>query len=394
MILKSSDPFKTLFSTVISALKPRTAAATPVRIVDIDEASLRKVGQWPWPRTTISRLINKLSDMGAAVIAFDVVFAEPDRTAGSEIIRQLAEINWPDREKLKPLLESLPDNDKILASAISRAPVVLGFFSLPLSTNNLIPNSMPESKGKYAFGGDDPTILLNEVNNSIAPLKMLQKSASGIGVANTSLLHRGDVIRRVPMYIRDNKTIYPSLSIETLRVAQGASTFIIKSSSASGEFDAGLEAITEAKVGQFAFPLTKDGEFNVYFSSEQAERYVPAYQALSANIEGIRHLFEGHIVFVGTSAVGLEDLRTSALGETIPGVSVHAQIIDQILTGTFLSRPDWVRGAGNRHGYRFRPFDHFHSSICRPTFVSCNWRGYGWRDCRDKLVLHFLDKVS
>jgi adenylate cyclase len=75
-------------------VKPRTAVATPVRIVDIDEASLRQVGQWPWPRTTISRLVNKLSDMGAAVIAFDVVFAEPDRTAGSEIIRQLAEINW------------------------------------------------------------------------------------------------------------------------------------------------------------------------------------------------------------------------------------------------------------------------------------------------------------
>ncbi len=325
-------------------IKPREPAPTPIRIIDIDDESLRKFGQWPWPRTRISKIIEQLSDLGAAAIAFDVVFAETDRTTGSEIIRQLDEIDWPEREKLRPVLDSLPDNDRMLAFAMGKAAIVLGFFSLPPSTSNESPDKMPEVKARYAFGGSDPTPLLIQVVNSVSSLDILEKSASGIGLATTSPLTRDDVIRRVPMFISDAKSIYPSLSIETLRVAQGASTFIIKTTSASGEINSGAESITEAKIGQFSFPMTKNGEFNVYFAKEQPSRYISAHKIVADENEQLRSLIEGHIVLIGTSAVGLHDLRKSTLGDTIPGVSVHAQIMDQILTGTFLSRPDWVDG--------------------------------------------------
>ena len=326
-------------------IKPRNVVPTPIRIVDIDDASLRELGQWPWPRTRISRMIENMSDMGAAAISFDVAFAETDRTTGSELIRQLDEIKWPEREKLRTVLGGLPDNDRMLAFAMGRSPVILGFFSSPDQSATGGKNHMPVSKGNYAFGGEDPTLLLNEVKNSVAPLEILENAASGIGIANPSLRIRDDIIRRVPIFVRDGKTIHPSLAVETLRVAQSASTFIIKSNSSSGEINAGADAITEAKVGQFQFPLTSDGEFNVYFAPEQISRRISAFKVVNADVEKLRELFEGHIVLVGASAAGLQDLRKSSLGETVPGVTIHAQVIDQIMTGVFLSRPDWVDGA-------------------------------------------------
>jgi len=327
-------------------IKPRTAVPTPVRIVDIDDGSLEKLGQWPWPRSRMANLVERLTQLGAAAIAFDVVFAQADRTTGREISRQLDEIDWPDREPLKTILNRLPDNDQIFADAIAKSSVILGFFVLPSSTNPLHPNSMPLNKAKYAFLGQDPKPLLGKkVENSTASLQIFQQSAAGIALANASPGKTDDIVRKVPLFFQDGKTLLSSLSVETLRVAQGKSTFIIKTSSASGEVDSGASAITEAKVGQYSFPLTKNGEFNVYYANHHADDYIPALEVLSGNQEQLRQHVEGNIMLVGTSAAGLEDLRISALGETIPGVSIHAQIIDQILTQTFLSRPDWANGA-------------------------------------------------
>ena len=326
-------------------IKPRTPDPTPVIIVDIDNSSLAEFGQWPWPRTRMARMVEQLSDMGAAAIAFDIVFAEPDRTTGSEIIRQLDEISWPDREKLQPVLDNLPDNDQIFAESIGKAPVILGFFSLPSNNDQITPNTMPQSLGTFVFGGEDPKPALLEVKNSISPLVNLQKQASGIGVANPSPQKNDDIVRQVPLFVDDGSTIYPSLALETLRVAQGASTFIIKTTSASGEISAGELAVTEAKIGDFALPLTANGSFNIYFAPEQAARTISAREIINSDIDAMGAKIEGKIVFVGTSAAGLEDLRVSALGQSIPGVSIHAQIVDQILTGNFLRRPDWATGA-------------------------------------------------
>ncbi|MCP4185582.1 MAG: adenylate/guanylate cyclase domain-containing protein [Hyphomicrobiales bacterium] len=326
-------------------IKPRTAVATPVRIVDIDDASLKEHGQWPWPRTRIASLVKRLTQLDAAAIAFDVVFAEADRTTGREISRHLDEINWPDRENLKTMLNGLPDNDQIFAEAIAKSSVVLGFFRLPPSTSESNPNSMPLNKAKYAFLGHDPKSLLEKAVNSTAPLKIFQEPAAGIALAHASPNKTDDIVRKVPLFFQDETTLFSSLSIETLRVALGKSTFVVKTSSASGEVDSGASAVTEAKVGQFSFPLTNNGEFNVYYAHRQAGRYIPARDVLSENDAKLRQQIEGNIILIGTSATGLEDLRISALGETISGVSIHAQIIDQILTGTFLSRPDWAKGA-------------------------------------------------
>ena len=101
-------------------LAPRTFENLPVRVVDIDEASLREFGQWPWPRDRIAALVDRLSDMGASAIAFDILFAEPDRLSPRNVVRDVAGID-------PSLLQQLPDNDEIFAQAIAERPVVLGF---------------------------------------------------------------------------------------------------------------------------------------------------------------------------------------------------------------------------------------------------------------------------
>ena len=132
-------------------IEPRTFDPNlPVRIVDIDEESLKRIGQWPWPRTVLAELVQKLSENGAASIGFDMVFPEPDRMSPANALRF-----WPNSEELAGLkseIEKLPSNDTVLAEAIAKAPVVLGFIAAPQGT------SIPETKAGFATGGDDPRL--------------------------------------------------------------------------------------------------------------------------------------------------------------------------------------------------------------------------------------------
>ena len=114
--------------------------ALPVRIVDIDEESLHKIGQWPWPRTVLARLVDKLAQEGAAAIAFDMVFPEPDRMSPANAVKY-----WPPSPALNSLkaeVDKLPSNDQKLANAIGKAPVVIGFIASP--NNDTLPKPRPD----------------------------------------------------------------------------------------------------------------------------------------------------------------------------------------------------------------------------------------------------------
>src|SRR5262245_31016216 len=148
----------------------------PLRIVDIDEESLKRIGQWPWPRTALADLVKKLSDNGAAAIGFDMVFPEPDRMSPANALRF-----WPQSDALATLreqVEKLPSNDQILAEAIGNAPVVLGFIATPQGT------SIPETKAGFAHGGDDPMLFAPYYPSAAASLKEMQDKAQGAGVLN------------------------------------------------------------------------------------------------------------------------------------------------------------------------------------------------------------------
>jgi adenylate cyclase len=318
-------------------LKPRQEAGAPIVVADIDEASLAKIGQWPWPRTTIATLVDRLGQMGAGAIAFDMVFPEPDRTSPSRVIASLrkegARIDLPAGE------EEL-DNDAALAAAFARNRVVAG-----IAISNENSNALPAPKAGFAFGGESPKDYLPAFSGGVANLPELSQAATGIGFFSFPLSGDG-VVRSLPLLARAGDNIYPALAIEALRVAQGATGFIIRSTGASGEANTGRPAMTALKDGDFAMPTGPDGSFRIYYSGMPAMRTVPAADILDpAREKGIQEQIAGHIVLVGTSAVGLRDLVATPFREAMPGVRVHAEIIDQILGQSFLTRPDWARGA-------------------------------------------------
>jgi adenylate cyclase len=307
----------------------------PLRIVDIDEESLKRVGQWPWPRTVLAQLVRKLSDSGAAAIGFDMVFPEPDRMSPANALRF-----WPQSDALAGLreeVEKLPSNDQVLAEAIGQGPVVLGFIATSQG------GSIPQSKAGFAHGGDDPRLFAPTYPSAAASLPELQDKASGAGVLNW-LPEYDQIIRRVPLVVQVGDKLYPSFAADMLRLAQGASTYIVKSSGASSEASFGEKTgIVKIRIGDYEVPTEADGQMWIRFTHQAKERYLPAWRVLNGDIG--KEDIEGRLAIIGTSAAGLLDLRATPLEASVPGVELHAQAIEQILQGSFLQRPDFATPA-------------------------------------------------
>jgi adenylate cyclase len=309
----------------------------PVRIVDIDEASLAAYGQWPWPRTIVARLVDRLTEKGVAVIAFDVVFAEPDRSSISRMVRDL--VAYTDPETVQKLAAAVQDNDQVLADAMAQSRVVLGFgFDL---------QGTPQPPRRYhgsAFAGDDPGQFLPVQQGTVRSLPLLEAAAKGNGSVNMDV--DSSVVRRVPMLFRlaGQEGLYPALSIEALRVAQGAGTYIVKSSGASSEIAFGMQTgIVAIRTGDVEAATDARGRLILYDTGHRQERYVSAGSVLKGEIPPDK--LEGHVVFIGTSAIGLKDIRSTPIDQAIPGVEVHAQLAEQMLEQKFLARPDFADGA-------------------------------------------------
>ncbi len=333
------NPVARLRSLVFDAyqrVSPRAYdPSLPVRIIDIDEESLKQVGQWPWPRTVLADLVDKLAAGGAAAIGFDMVFPEPDRMSPANALHF-----WPNSEALASLkeeIEKLPTNDHVFAEAIGKGPVVLGFISTPQGT------SQPETKAGFAHGGDDPKLFAPYYPGAAASLKELQDKEHGTGSLNWIPEH-DQIIRRMPMIVRIGDTLYPSLAADLLRLAQGASTYIVKSSGASGEKAFGEKTgIVGVKVGDYEVPTEANGQMWMKFTRTAKQRYLPAYKVLNGEIG--KDELEGRILIIGTSAAGLLDLRATPLEASVPGVELHAQAVEQILQSSFLLRPDFATPA-------------------------------------------------
>ncbi len=331
-ILRASDPqlmvrAREMAFDEYQRLAPRTFENLPVRVVDIDEASLRELGQWPWPRDRMAKLVDRLSQMGASAIAFDILFSEPDRLSPRTVIR--------DVEGIDPsLLARMPDNDEIFAQAMTEKPVILGF---ALSNEG---DYRPEMKAGFAFTGEPPFHAPPRIDSATPLRPQLEAAASGLGHISLNPGDPSSVVRTVPLLLSDGDQLYPNLALEALRVAQGASTYVL------ADAPDVANTITMIKAGAFVIPVTAAGELWLYVSPDNAARYISARNILSDGgaPSKIAAAVQGSIVFVGTSAAGLQDIRTTALGENVPGVSLQAQIVEQILSGHFLSRPDWADG--------------------------------------------------
>lgn len=314
---------------------PREKQDLPVRIIDIDEASLAKLGQWPWSRKQLGQLVTELSTLGAAVIAFDIVFPEADRLSPSRIAGDPDLVSRLSSAAREEITASFPDNDEIFAEAIKGRPVVLAFSNAPGNVRRT-----PPRLAGFAQTGLDASKAPPLIESVAANIDKLEAAAAGFGGINLDLAREQGIARRVPMLWTDGTGFYPSLALEALRVAQGAQTIIVNASETTEN------AIDSIRVGDFELPVAEDSYFTLHYRRNTPDTYVSAYRVISGTErEALAPLINGSIIFIGTSAAGLLDVRTTSLGETVPGVLIHAQVVEQILNGEYLVRPQWVGGA-------------------------------------------------
>lgn len=315
-----------------------------VVIVDIDEGSLRddRLGQWPWPRTTVAKLVDQLKAMGAKAIVFDMVFAEEDRTSPSVLVKRLPENSLS--QDLSAELTKIPDYDYVLADSIARAGnVVTGFIwsNNPEATRHRpLARPVMMGKGTQALQTTVPSIL-----GVTTSLEVLEKPAAGNG--NFGVMPDLDgIIREVPLLFRmqdenGKAVLYPSLAIEGLRVAQNPRLFHrIKQVS---EDKAGLFAPEYVlNIGQYNIPFDAKGMIYVHFTKARPEKYIPAWTVVDGSVPADR--VKDKVVLIGTSAEGLKDIRSTPLNLFIPGVELHLNIIEQIVQGQYLIRPTLMLG--------------------------------------------------
>lgn len=308
----------------------------PVRIVDVDEASLAKVGQWPWLRTKLAQIITRLKRDGAKVIALDLILAEPDRLspqAFADVISDQADLSG-----LADRMRQLPSNDARLGDVIASAPVVLGISGL--AAGGRAPS---QAKASFAKAGDDPSLFVPSFLSATPMLPVLLKPARGVGAVNWLPAH-DQVVRGVPTLTQLGRALYPGLALEALRVGDGQSTIAIKSSGGSGISAFGQQTgVERVKVGRTILETQGNGELWLRFSKYDPKRYLPAHEVLSDTHapEDVK----GRYIFIGSSATGLMDLRATPLDAAVPGVAVHAQALEQMLAGTYLLRPAYATGA-------------------------------------------------
>ena len=318
---------------------PRSYEPVPVRVVDIDEASLKALGQWPWPRTKVAELLQKLTDDGAAAIAMDILLAEPDRTSPHAMSRV-----WGDAVPgLSALLSQLPDHDLALAETLKKTPTILGLTLSQVSAGDAAVHPTMDDKAQppyriVATGASSPTQWLHRFNHEVGPLAELASAAPGLGALN--FVTDGDgIVRRVPLFTQWQSAPgapgqpVPSLSAEALRVAQGASNHLLRTS------EAGMQ---DVRIGQLTIPTNHRGEMWLHYTLAEPSRYVSAVDVLQGKVP--REQLEGNIVILGTSAAGLMDLRFNPMGRLMPGVEAHAQALEQVLLGHYLERPAWASG--------------------------------------------------
>ena len=326
-------PMQTLRNNVFDQYQrwyPRPYVEVPVRIVDIDEETLARLGQWPWPRTRLAELVERLKNAGVAAISFDVLLAEADRTSPKTMAKL-----WQLGGAVRKTLDGLPDHDQVLAKSLSEAGVVLGFVLQRGSADDGDTLALAHTPFRYVSAGDNPIGQLHAFDSAIAARPELAAVAQGYGALNFVADSDG-IVRRVPLVLRLGSDPVPSIAAESLRVAQGERNYFLKAAQQR-------RGLSEVRIGGYKIPTTAEGEIWLHYARPATNRYLPAWKILSGDIPDA--LLDGHIVFIGSSAQGLMDLRFSPLGGALPGVEVHAQAVEQILSGRILSRPDWAKAA-------------------------------------------------
>ncbi len=318
--LESSQGLRLATFDAWQRLFPRTRVSAPAVIVAIDEASLAAHGQWPWPRTLMAALIERIAANGPAAVGVDVVFAEPDRLSPEQLAPSLAAGD----PVLARRLSSLPTHDGQLAHAMEAAPVVLAMAGLPGPDGN----APVSAATPILVRGPVPANLASH-GSLLRSIPTIDRAARGRGLVSAE--PSGRVVRRVPLVSRVDGTLVPAFSIELLRVAAGLPSIGLATSAA------GVRAV---ELGDLRVRTDRDAAVWVHYSTHAPDRFVSAADVLSGRVSG--DVFERKLVIIGLTAIGVLDFHAVPTGERVPGSEIHAQILEGIFDGDLLRRPSWL----------------------------------------------------
>ncbi len=298
-------------------LYPRERRTAPVLIVAIDEAALEMHGQWPWPRTRIAQLISGIRAANPAAIGVDLLFPERDRFSPAEVAQEVQELSSDVARRLR----ALPSNDAALATAIRGGNVVLGIAGLEEPDPRYL---QPPAAAPVRIV-NAPGLALRRFDGHLPSLPLIDAAAAGRGLLSVD--PEGSVIRRALLAGKVGEVIVPALSIEMLRVATGEPLSLI-----------GRErGQIELRLGDIAVPAHADGRFWIWYGRHDPARFVSAAKVFDGSLRAEE--FEKKLVLVGVTGLGLLDFQSTALGERVPGVEIHAQILEQIFDSAYLRRP-------------------------------------------------------
>ena len=285
-------------------IMPREPRSAPATIVEIDERTLDERGQWPWPRSTVAQLIHAIAAKKPAAIGVDVLFVEPDRSS--------------------------PTADAELADELRGKDVVLGIAGLEYRDRRY-PFPPQVAPTRVSSARELP---LRRFDGHLQSRVDINRAAAGRGLLTSDA--KG-IVRRVPLLARIGQVVVPALSVEMLRVATDSPLLRIT--------DRGGENV-ELQVADLRVPLQSDGSMYVYYAPSEQRRFVSAEDVLTGKASP--EMLNQKLVLVGVTGLGLLDYQVTPLGDRIPGVEIHAQLLEQMFDATFLRRPTgapWIEAA-------------------------------------------------
>ena len=347
--LKTFDYFQ-----VLKPRAPTPEKEQPIKVIDIDEKSLQSIGQWPWSRSTIAKMVQNLQDLGATIVAFDIVFAEPDRTNPSDIVKNVIGLD-PDT---KAKISKLRSNDEIFASVIRRpCPaygrsrrdarcVVMGQThhdeGADFKEYKKAKKKSIATRGTKGMKFPDVKKHVPRLDHLTRNIPILEQSSIGEGFFSLDSELDG-IVRRIPTLFNYKDEVYTALSVEMLRVLFNKKTIFARVS------PAGMESL--AVTEKFVMPTDARGRVWPYFSKYERSNYISAVDIINMrslpkkDLQKLIKDVRGRMTIVGTSAVGLKDIRNTPVDTRIPGVEVHAQVIESAAKRLYLKRPHYMNGA-------------------------------------------------
>ena len=293
-------------------------------IIDIDEKSLKELGQWPWKRKDFARVLHNLSDAGAGIIGLDIVFAEYDNSNPTKVLKELGYDT-----------KGVEDYDLMLAQAVAATPTILGYVFI-MEDDGIESEGAPSIPAIFIERNKPERDYIFDAKRAVLNVPLTQENAYSSGFFNTFPDDDSGIIRSVPLVMKYDGVVYPSLSMEMVRIMSEANKVYV-----NYEEDTG---VTSIQTGALEIPTDSFGRLMVnYRGPQHTYQYISAVDIYSGNFNPDD--VAGKFVLIGTSAAGLLDLRAMPYDNVFPGVEIHANVIDNIISGDFISKPSWVLGA-------------------------------------------------